>query len=286
MEKSENFNLKEYVFHSHTYRCGHARKDIEDYVTEAIKQGYKKFGASDHVFLPGIIQPSIRGDYSFLSGYMDEFKRCKALYGNQIEMYLGFECEYSDAYKKYYKSLLRDRGFDYLICGQHLAFNNDFTEYWYFTDNEEKQEPGLLRYRDDVINGIKSGLFLYIAHPDLFFICCRKVTPIYEQITKEIIDAAIKYDVPIEVNINGLLRPRIKNGVEYLEYPCDYFWKQASKTNVKIVYGGDFHNPDNISNEELYKKAEDLIKRCGVKLSDINQIYKNYQDRIKKILKE
>ena len=100
-----NFKINEYVFHSHTYRCGHAVKDIEDYVTRAIEYGYKKYGVSDHVFLPGIIQPSIRGDYSFLSEYMDEFKRCKALYGNQIEMYLGFECEYSDVYKKYYKSL-------------------------------------------------------------------------------------------------------------------------------------------------------------------------------------
>ena len=92
--------LKEYVFHSHTFRCGHATNDIEDYVTEAIKLGYKKYGVSDHVFLPGVICPGVRGDYSLLGEYINEFKRCKALYGNQIEMYLGFECEWSIYYKK------------------------------------------------------------------------------------------------------------------------------------------------------------------------------------------
>ena len=66
--------LKEYCFHSHTYRCGHAakNKDIEDYVTEAIQRGFKKYGVSDHVFLPGVIQEGIRGDYSLLQEYIDE----------------------------------------------------------------------------------------------------------------------------------------------------------------------------------------------------------------------
>ena len=278
-----NFTLKEYVFHSRTYRCGHAIKDIEDYVTEAIKQGYKIYGVSDHVFLPGIICPWIRGDYSLLGEYIEEFKRCKTLYGNQIQMYLGFECEYSDSYIKYYESLLRDRGFDYLICGQHMGFDKDFNDYGYFSENEDNEEEGLLRYKDDIIKAIKCGLFMYIAHPDLFYIYCRKVTPMYEKVTKEILDAAIEYGIPLEVNMNGLLRR--KTG-EFLDYPCDYFWKEAAKTNVKIVYGGEFHNPAHISNEDLFKKTEDLIKRCNVKLANINQIFKDYQERIKKILKE
>ena len=57
-----NFKINEYVFHSHTYRCGHAVKEIEDYVARAIEYGYKKYGVSDHDFLPGVISPTIRGD--------------------------------------------------------------------------------------------------------------------------------------------------------------------------------------------------------------------------------
>ena len=277
--------LKEYTFHSHTYRCGHAakNKDIEDYVTEAIKYGFKKYGVSDHVFLPGVIQEGIRGDYSLLQEYIDEFKRCKAIYGNQIEMYLGFEAEWSPYYKKYYESLLRDRGFDYLICGQHCGFNKDFESYWYMTYDLEKQEPGLLKYRDDILAAIKSGLYLYIAHPDLFMMCCPKVTPLYAQITKEIIDTAIEYNVALEVNIHGILREKIKNGIRYEEYPSDYFWTQAAKTKVKIVYGGDFHDPEEIVRDDLAQAAEDLIKRTGVHLTDISLIYDEYQERLKKL---
>lgn len=275
--------LNEYTFHSHTFRCGHAVKDIEDYVTEAIKQGYKKYGVSDHVFLPGVIQERVRGDYSLLGEYIDEFKRCKALYENQIEMYLGFEAEWSPYYKKYYESLLRDRGFDYLICGQHCGFNKDFEPFWYMTYELDKKEQGLLRYRDDIIEGIKSGLYLYIAHPDLFFACCTEVTPLYAQITKEIIDTAIEYNVALEVNIHGILRENIKNGIRYEEYPSDYFWTQAAKTKVKIVYGGDFHDPDEIIRSDLREKAEDLIKRTGVHFTDISEVYNEYQERLRKL---
>ena len=277
--------LNEYTMHSHTYRCGHAaeNKDIEDYVTEAIKYGYKKYGVSDHVFLPGIICPWIRGDYSLLGEYIDEFNRCKTLYGKQIEMYLGFECEWSVCYKKYYESLLRDRGFDYLICGQHMGFNENFESYGYITDDLEHQEPGLLRYRDDIIGAIKSGLFLYIAHPDLFFMSCVEVTPLYAQITKEIIECAIEYNVPLEMNIHGILREKARKGVRYLEYPCEYFWSQAAKTKVKIVYGGDFHDPNEIERKDLAQAVEDMANRCNVKFASIDQVLKEYKERLQNL---
>ena len=275
--------LNEYVFHSHTFRCGHATDDIENYVTEANKLGYKKYGVSDHVFLPGVICPGIRGDYSLLGEYIDEFKRCKALYGKQIEMYLGFECEWSIYYKKYYESLLRDRGFDYLICGQHMSFDENFESHWYFSEDPELQRKGLLKYRDDILEGIKSGLFLYIAHPDLFFHMCDEVTPIYEQITKEIIDAAIEFNVPLEINVHGILNKKNRNSSKYFGYPCDYFWQQAAKTNVQIVYGGDFHGPWEMTSEELQQEAEDLIKRCNVKLANIDNVYTQYQRRLKEL---
>lgn len=280
-EKPQILNLKEYVLHSHTYRCGHAVKDIEDYVSEAIKQGFKKYGVSDHVFIPGVHHPKIRGDYSLIDEYIDEFNRCKELYGKQIEMFLGFECEYSPFLENYYKSLLKEKGFDYLICGQHMGFDENLIDYGYITDDPEKKEEWLLRYRDDVINSIKSGLFLYIAHPDLFFFKCYKITPIYKKITKDIIETAIKYDVPLEVNINGLLRD--KKSDEF-DYPCDYFWQQAAKTKVKIVYGGDYHDPINMSNSNLHNKALDLIDRCNLSLTPIDLVLNNYKDRLKRII--
>ena len=37
-------------YHTHTYRCGHAQKDMtdEDFVKEFIKKGFKKIAFTDH----------------------------------------------------------------------------------------------------------------------------------------------------------------------------------------------------------------------------------------------
>ena len=102
----------DYTFHSHTFRCGHAVGDVFDYVPLAIKNGYKIYGLSDHVFLPGIHEPYTRGDYSLLDEYISVFKQCKEKYSKHIQMYLGFECEYTDFFKDYYRSLLKEKGFN------------------------------------------------------------------------------------------------------------------------------------------------------------------------------
>lgn len=39
-------------FHTHTYRCHHAKGTDRDYVEAAIKAGYTEIGFSDHVPYP------------------------------------------------------------------------------------------------------------------------------------------------------------------------------------------------------------------------------------------
>ena len=39
-------------YHTHTYLCGHAVGDVEDYVNEAIRLGYTELGMSDHAHTP------------------------------------------------------------------------------------------------------------------------------------------------------------------------------------------------------------------------------------------
>ena len=266
----------DYSFHSHTYRCGHASKDIEDYVVKAIECGYQKYGVSDHVFLKGIIEPKVRGDFSCLEDYISTFNKVKNKYHNDIEMFLGFECECSDYFLDYYKYLLKERHFDYLICGQHNGFDNEGKEFQYFNVDD----ASLYKYRDDLIKGMKSGLFLYIAHPDLYFICATEVGDIQKEIAKDIIDAAIKYDVVLELNIHGLLRRKFRNGRYVIDYPCKWFWEQVGKTDIKVVLGGDFHSPEEIGNEDNLKKIEEIVNDCHLQLVDINKLYNKYRQSL------
>lgn len=273
----------DYTFHSHTFRCGHATGDISDYVPLAIKNGYKIYGVSDHVFLPGVHQPNTRGDYSLLDEYIDEFKKVKEQYKNEIEMYLGFECEYCDHYHNYYLSLLKEKGFDYLICGQHMRFDENGFKSGYF-GKDIPLEWSLDTYKKDIEGAMKSGLFLYIAHPDFFFSATSEVTELHKKMTKEVIDMAIKYDAVLEINIHGFGRNHYYWGTYTIDYPCLYFWQEVAKTNIKVVCGGDFHNPNEIGDEELLKQYEDLLKQTGVKLTDIREIYKNYKNKLKSLL--
>ncbi len=264
----------EYSFHSHTYRCGHATGDIEDYVFLAKNKGYKYYGISDHVFLPGVKQEHTRGDISMFDEYVDSFKKCKEKYKDRINLYLAFECEYADVFLDYYKSLKENENIDYLILGQHMRFDESKNHIWYFGYHDVDNYKGIEDYKNDLIKGMKSGLFLYIAHPDLYLAFTSKITPFIEKITTEIIEASIKYDIPIEINLNGFFRRPLDIEYKTYGYPTDYFWQKAQSMGAKIVVGGDFHRPEIINDDKLIDEFNDFIKRNEIELFDYHKLLK------------
>ena len=266
--------LLDYSFHSHTYRCGHAYGDIEDYVKLAIKNGFKYFGISDHVFLPGVNQKYTRGDISELDGYINEFNRVKEKYKDLINLYLGFECEYAPVFVDYYNYLKNEKGIQYLICGQHMNFDDQKMHHWYFGYDDIDDEKGIERYKNDLIEAMKSKLFLYIAHPDLYLLSVTRVTPFIDKITEEIIRASIEYDIPLEINLNGVLRRPWDREHGTLGYPTDYFWNKAAKMGAKIILGGDYHQPEIIENSEIYVETEKIIKNNSIELMDVAELLK------------
>lgn len=270
----------DYTFHSHTYRCGHAEGDIEDYVSLAIKNHYRIFGVSDHVFLPGVFEPRIRGDYSLLEEYINAFNASKNKHKNEIEMHLGFECEYADVFVDYYRSLLVDSKVEYLILGQHNGFDENKQFVKYVKNHAEDTDENLDRYVFDLIKGIKSGLFIYVAHPDLMFVSAKEVTPQLKRLTKEIIDTAIEYDIPLEVNIHGFIRQQKRVKYHVIGYPASYFWDEVSKTSIKVVYGGDFHELNEVGDASLETKFFEFIKKHNLHLTDIDEVYKSYRQKI------
>ena len=270
----------DYTFHSHTYRCNHATGDIEDYVSLAIQKGLKLYGVSDHVFLPGVSEPRTRGEYSCLEEYIETYNKVKEKYGKEIEMYLGFECEYADVFKDYYKSLLKDRHFDYLILGQHNGFDENKNYIQYVKNHVDDSLEDLEKYTEDVINGIRSGLFFYVAHPDLLFVGAKEVTPLMKKVTKELIKVGEKYDIPFEINIHGFLRQERRKGLGLIGYPADYFWEEVSKSKIKVVYGGDYHDLDEVGSEHFDEVLTEFIRKYNLKLVDIKEEYKKYRQRI------
>ena len=67
-------------YHTHTYRCGHAVGEDEDYIFEAIGLGLQTLGFSDHVMLEGFSQPGVRGDFELSEDYFTSIKELKEKY--------------------------------------------------------------------------------------------------------------------------------------------------------------------------------------------------------------
>ena len=251
-------------FHTHTFRCGHAVGDIEDYVKEAVLLGFKDLGISDHIFLPDIKHPQMRGDYSLLEEYIDTFLKVKRKYSSLINLYLGFESEYMSRFESYYQSLFNRYNFDYLILGQHFLYDEKGKVNRYFTDERINDIDGIRRYKDDLIAGMKKGYFLYVCHPDLFISYVDNIDDDIKELImngassiEKIIDCSISLDIPLELNLGGLNFNSFYSVIRgTYSYPNHLFWKRVGEKKAKVVVGFDAHRPD-----ELKVHPEWFLKR-------------------------
>lgn len=256
----------DYCYHTHTTRCGHAYGSEEEYIQVAINNGLKVIGFTDHVFLPGISQPGMRGDYSLLDDYVNTIKGLKEKYKDQIEVLVGFEAEYLEQFVPYYKELLDSKKIDYLILGQH-NYVKDNKIIWYNANGENNEFLHL--YITHIIEGMKTGLFSYIAHPDFFTHGLYEWSDEASQAARRLCEASIKYDVPLEFNLGGFRYPYNDNPNRKakLRYPNMEFWKIVSEyPDVKVFIGPDAHKPETVSIDYEIEYALSKVKEFNLNL--------------------
>lgn len=83
-----------YNFHSHTQFCD-GRADMEDFVVEAIREGFTDYGFSPHSPIP-IASPCNMSEEN-AERYVNEFNRLKDKYGDRINLYLSMEIDFLGA---------------------------------------------------------------------------------------------------------------------------------------------------------------------------------------------
>lgn len=264
-------------YHTHTYLCGHAVGDVKDYVNEAIRLGFKELGMSDHAHTPEYFMSKdeynhnqlyeIMSDRDFINTYVPEVLEAKK--NPNIKVYLGLETEYFPEFKEYFYDLRKK--VEYLNLGIHF-FNYKGVNYSPY----DPFSPNLVKtYTDIAIEAMASGLYTIFAHPDLFMMNYyskeghRVFDGVCEECSKRIIEAAIKYDVYLEINANGIkrgLRKTADGKDEYL-YPRTEFWKLVSGTKAKVVIGADAHSPEALGYYTI-DKAEEFAKQFDLNLVD------------------
>jgi histidinol-phosphatase (PHP family) len=249
----------DYCYHSHTARCGHAVGTDEAYVRSAIANGYKIYGVSDHVFLPGMEQPGMRGSALLLDEYCSSIRNLAAKYQDQITLYLGFEAEwYGDLYQPYYHDLLASHKIDYLLLGQH-CFIEEGRFHWYAS--VPSPDAALDRYLKDLIAGMKSGLFTYVAHPDHFMSYYPEWNAHALAAAKAICETALACHLPLEVNLGPSRWGRKNKPGEPIQvaYPYPAFWDVVASYGCDVILGVDDHDPRELQ-DSPFDWAFDFIK--------------------------
>ena len=249
--KTQLFNL-----HTHTTRCNHASGADREYVEAAIQAGMTVLGFADHCpqFFP------VKDYYSHFrmfpeqaAGYADSVRALQKEYASDIRILLGFETEYYPATFDAFMDFIRPLHIDYMIMGQHFV-GNEYDEGSYYAGGEGKNEKYLEQYVRQVKEGLLTGAFTYLAHPDIVWYSGDP--EFYKQQMGELCRFAKEHDIPLEFNMLGYMNGRC--------YPDPAFWETAAATGNKAVIGYDAHSPAILTNTGLYNECAERLASFGL----------------------
>lgn len=252
-------------YHTHTYRCNHAKGEDREYVERAIANGIKVLGFSDH-------SPMIYDTPGYHSGFRMELSQaeeyCRAIsdlkeeYKNDIEIHIGFEAEYYPATHSRFMEFIKQYPIEYLILGQHFIVREEDR----LLSTKDYSDPDMLRrYYRNVYEGLRTGDFIYVAHPDMMnFTGDQRV---YSEETQKFLYAVKELGYPIEINRLGFS--------DFRHYPYDPFWQIAGFVGNDAIIGVDAHSPRHFDDTGGIKGCADIAARYRVNLIDWLDIEKN-----------
>lgn len=243
-----HFNL-----HTHTYRCHHASGQERAYIENAIVSHMDLLGFSEHVPYPFADghESGFRLFRKDMDNYFTVLNRLREEYKNEIRILIGFEAEY---YPLYFGAMLRGIAPyrpDYLILGQHFTNNEEDGVYCLVPTDSEAH---LANYTSEVIEGLSTGKFTYLAHPDV--INFTGDPALYKKYMTTLCRAAKQLAVPLEFNFLGFSERRI--------YPSERFFRIAAEVGNEIVLGCDAHHPDAMRAEKTAERATKFLARLGL----------------------
>ena len=242
-------------YHTHTARCHHAGGTEEEYVQRAIESGVKILGFSDHTpyWFQGTYYSHMRMFRHELEEYVQVVKDLREKYADRIQILLGVECEYYPSYFEETVKHLREAGIEYMIQGQHWVGDEENEPY---CGRATDDETVLERFVDQSIEGMKTGLFTYLAHPDLIYYVGDDAS--YLRHMERLCKAAKELDMPLELNLLGFRARR--------NYPDARFWKLAGEAGCKVLLGCDAHMPQDFLDTSAIEKAMELVRQYNLTL--------------------
>ncbi|MBP3658065.1 MAG: histidinol-phosphatase [Oscillospiraceae bacterium] len=244
-------------YHTHTFRNHHAVGTEREYIEAAIAGGYQTLGFSEHApyqFPDGIVS-YFHMFPEDLEDYIQTLLALKEEYAGRIEILIGYEAEY---YPRFFDDLLAritQYPVDYLLLGQHYIRNEIDGVYVY----EPTDDPKVLAtYVNQCIEALQTGLYTYLAHPDLINFTGSET--FYCREMERLCLAAKELNIPLELNLLGLRANRT--------YPSERFFRIAKACGSTIVAGIDAHDPNCFFQPETFEPYQKFVAACGLTVTD------------------
>ena len=231
--------------HNHTTMCNHAQGTLDEYILQAIKQGTKVFGFSEHA--PMDFDPKYRISFEQMQEYESLVLAAKEKYKNEIDIRLGYEVDYLEGHMD---ERVLNAKVDYLIGSVH------FIDMWGFDNPEfigkyEEQDLDEIwqKYFDTIEAMAKTEYFDIVGHLDLIKVFKFMPKKNILDIAKNALLAIKKSDMVLEINMAGIRKPVAE------AYPSLELLQEAYKLEIPITFASDAHAPEQVS---LY--AKEIVK--------------------------
>lgn len=259
-----------YNFHTHSH-YDDGRMALEDFVIEAIDQGFEALGFSGHSPLPGDNEYSIKT--AALPEYVAIGKRLKQQYKDQIRLYLGLEIEYIPGVSEDFNEFIKGIPLDYSIGSVHLVSHPTKKEIWFIDGPEQNYVTGLKEifdgdarkavtaYYEQSIRMVETQPMDIIGHLDKVKMYNRgryfdTDEGWYQLLVERLLDAIKEHDVIVEVNTRGVYTGKSD---EY--FPCGSILEKCLQRRIPVMVNSDAHQPDQLSNHVA--QAEALLRDIG-----------------------
>lgn len=234
-------------YHLHTPLCHHAEDWPVDYVEPALAAGLREIGFSEHSPMAADDFDDWRMLRRDLPRYFDEIERARTKAGDRLPVRLGLECDYLEGTEQraWLEELRTAAPWDYWIGSVHYLDDGFPVDDPREVAQWSEADIGDLwsRYWRLFGNAARSGLFSFMAHPDLVkkfgFRPPGDLRRFYEPAVQALVDA----DVAFEFSTAGWFKPCEE------AYPAIGFLELAREAGLPLVISSDAHQADHVGRE-------------------------------------
>ena len=240
-------------YHLHTPLCHHAVGDPLEYVQAARNAGLTEIGFADHNPMPEKFD-DWRMSIEDLPRYV---AMVEAVGSAEFPVRLSLECDFVEGYESWIERLAGKASWDYLIGSVHyIAPGWDVDNPKYLSRFKEYPVEEIWDlYWKNYVRCIESGLFDFVAHPDLPKKFGYRPAGDLRRYYQPAVEALGKRRIAFEINTAGL-RKEVKEA-----YPAFEFLQLAHEAGVALVINSDAHAPVEVGYR--FDLARDLARQAG-----------------------